>query len=328
MSGTWGISWYPIPEYRCDEQSDFYRQLSQTQIEFSSENDSHLRRQESLKLRPLYGRSMENILLVSLLLISGCFAGFTSGLFGVGGGFIVVPALLYVFGIFAYSSDEIIFVAVGTSLATIIVASVRAALTHHKLGSVNTTFLKDWGPWILTGGGAGVGLATFISGSSLKLTFAAGVGIYSIYFLFPAALTKYTFPKLPTGFTRAILGSCIGGFSVLLGIGGGTPVVITMTLCRRPIVEAVGTAACVGGIIGLVGTLGFSLLGLAETSVNLPPWSLGFINLPALLAIAICSIITAPTGARLAHRIDPLYLKRMFGIYLLTVSSIMFTQSL
>ena len=328
MSGTWGVGWYPIPEYRCDEQSDFYRQLSQTQIEFSSESDSHLRRQESLKLRPLYGRSMENILLVGLLLISGCFAGFTSGLFGVGGGFIVVPALLYVFDIFAYSSEEIIFVAVGTSLATIVVASARAALTHHKLGSVNITFLRDWGPWILTGGGAGVGLATFISGSSLKLTFAAGVGIYSIYFLYPAALNKYTFQKFPTGFTRGILGSCIGGFSVLLGIGGGTPVVITMTLCGRPIVEAVGTAACVGGIIGLVGTLGFSLLGLAETSVNLPPWSLGFINLPALLAIAICSIVTAPTGARLAHRIDPLYLKRMFGIYLLTVSSIMFTQSL
>ena len=271
---------------------------------------------------------MENILLLGVLLVSGCFAGFTSGLFGVGGGFIVVPALLYVFGIFAYSSDETIFVAVGTSLATIIVASARAALTHHKLGSVNITFLKDWGPWILIGGGVGVGLATFISGLSLKLTFAAGVAIYSIYFLFPAALNKYTFQRFPAGVAKASLASCIGGFSVLLGIGGGTPVVITMTLCQRPIVEAVGTAACVGGIIGLVGTLGFSLLGLAETSVNLPPWSIGFINLPALLAIATCSIITAPMGARLAHRINPLYLKRMFGIYLLTVSSVMFSQSL
>ena len=308
--------------------SDYYRRLSQTQIELSSESDSHLKCKGPLKLGALCGVSMEHFLLLGLLLISGCFAGFTSGLFGVGGGFIVVPALLYVFGIFAYSSDEIIFVAVGTSLATIVVASARAALTHHKLGSVNISFLKDWGPWILSGGGVGVGLATFISGPTLKLTFAAGVGIYSIYFLFPAALNKFTFQRLPAGFARAILGSCIGGFSVLLGIGGGTPVVITMTLCRRPIVEAVGTAACVGGIIGLVGTLGFSILGLAETSVNLPPWSLGFINLPALLAIAMCSIVTAPIGARLAHHVDPLYLKRMFGIYLLTVSSVMFTQSL
>ena len=100
-----------------------------------------------------------------------------------------------------------------------------------------------------------------------------------------------------------------------------------MTLCRRPIVEAVGTAACVGAIIGLVGTLGFVLLGMSQNSLDVPPGSLGFINLPALLAIAACSTITAPLGARLAHRIDPHYLKRMFGLYLLTVSSAMFIQS-
>ena len=270
---------------------------------------------------------MEYSALVFLLFFSGALAGFTSGLFGVGGGFIVVPALLYVFSIFGYSSEETIFVAVGTSLATIIIASARAALTHHKLASVNIMFLKDWGPWILLGSSAGVAAATTISGSSLAVIFASGVGIYSVYFLFPAALDKFTLHDFPKGVVRACLGSSIGGFSVLLGIGGGTPIVITMTLCRRPIVEAVGTAACVGAIIGLVGTLGFVLLGMSQISLDVPPGSLGFINLPALLAIAACSTITAPLGARLAHRIDPHYLKRMFGLYLLTVSSAMFIQS-
>ena len=270
---------------------------------------------------------MEYSALVFLLFFSGALAGFTSGVFGVGGGFIVVPALLYVFTIFGYSSEQTIFVAVGTSLATIIIASARAALTHHKLASVNIMFLKDWGPWILFGSGVGVAAATTISGSSLAIIFASGVGIYSMYFLFPAALNKFTLHDLPTGIMRACLGSSIGGFSVLLGIGGGTPIVITMTLCRRPIVEAVGTAACVGAIIGLVGTLGFVLVGMNQIALDAPPGSLGFINLPALLAIAACSTVTAPLGARLAHRIDPLYLKRMFGLYLLTISSAMFIQS-
>ena len=148
-----------------------------------------------------------------------------------------------------------------------------------------------------------------------------------MYFLFPSALDKFTLRDLPKGVVRACLGSSIGGFSVLLGIGGGTPIVITMTLCRRPIVEAVGTAACVGGIIGFVGAVGFALVGMSQISVAAPPWSLGFINLPALLAIAACSTITAPLGARLAHRVDPVLLKRMFGFYLLTVSSAMFIQS-
>ena len=276
----------------------------------------------------IHARSVDGIQCIGVsLFFSGALAGFTSGVFGVGGGFIVVPALLYVFSIFGYSSEATIFVAVGTSLATIIIASARAALTHHKLASVNIMFLKDWGPWILFGSSVGVAAATTISGSSLAVIFASGVGIYSMYFLFPAALDKFTLHDLPKGVVRACLGSSIGGFSVLLGNrwwdtnsyhydalpapncrGGGD-----CRVCRRNNRTRWHARFC-------------PCRDESDLS-RCAPGSLGFINLPALLAIAACSIITAPLGARLAHRIDPLYLKRMFGLYLLTVSSAMFIQS-
>ena len=270
---------------------------------------------------------IEALLLILTLLVAGAMAGLTAGLFGNGGGFVVVPALLFVFSLLGYQGDHLIFMAVGTSLATIVVSSFRAARTHQELGSVDREVLRTWAPWLTLGVGVGVYLAASTDARGLYLIFAAGVGIYSSYFLFPGMLDRYSFENLPAGLPRASLATCLGGFSALLGIGGGTPTIITMTLCGRSIVQAVGTAAGVGFIIGLVGCLGFALIGLQQAMPEAPPWSIGFVNLPALASISAASLMTAPVGARLAHRLDAVTLKRMFGVYLVVVSLTMFLKS-
>ena len=270
---------------------------------------------------------VEGLLLASTLLFAGAMAGLTAGLFGNGGGFVVVPALLFVFSFLGYQDDGLIYVAVGTSLATIVVSSFRAALTHHKLGSLDREVLRTWAPWLTIGVAVGVYLASQTDAKGLTLVFAGGVGFYSIYFLFPTMLDKYSFERLPSGLSRASFATVLGGFSALLGIGGGTPTVITMTLCGRSIVQAVGTATGVGFIIGLAGCLGFCMIGLMQSMSVGPPGSLGFVNLPALLAISLASLITAPMGAKLAHDLEQIVLKRMFGIYLIAVSITMFVTS-
>ncbi len=270
---------------------------------------------------------MEGLLLASTLLFAGAMAGLTAGLFGNGGGFVVVPALLFVFSFLGYQDEDLIYVAVGTSLATIVVSSFRAALTHHKLGSLDREVLRTWAPWLTIGVAVGVYLASQTDAKGLTLVFAGGVGFYSIYFLFPTMLDKYSFERLPSGLSRASFATVLGGFSALLGIGGGTPTVITMTLCGRSIVQAVGTATGVGFIIGLAGCLGFCMIGLMQSMSVGPPGSLGFVNLPALLAISFASLITAPIGAKLAHDLEQIVLKRMFGIYLIAVSITMFVTS-
>ena len=270
---------------------------------------------------------MEGLFLVGTLFIAGAMAGLTAGLFGNGGGFVVVPALLFVFSLLGYQDKDLIFVAVGTSLATIVISSFRAAITHHKLGSLDRDVLRTWAPWLTIGVAAGVYIASLTDAKGLTLVFAGGVGFYSIYFLFPTILDKYSFEHLPSGLFRASFATVLGGFSALLGIGGGTPTVITMTLCGRSIVQAVGTATGVGFIIGLAGCLGFCIIGLMQSISVGPPGSVGFVNLPALLAISLASLITAPMGARLAHDLEQIVLKRMFGIYLIAVSITMFVTS-
>ena len=270
---------------------------------------------------------MEIFGLLVLLITAGAVAGLTAGLFGNGGGFAVVPALVLLFSILGIESENLIFVAVGTSLACIIFSSARALMSHNKKGAVDFLVLKEWAPWLVVGVVIGVFIASYSQAEELYLIFAWGVLFYGIYFLFPKILDQTAMKQrnMPVGFARAGLVSFLGGFSALLGIAGGTITVITMSICKRPIYQAVATASGVGLIIGLVGALGFLILGFNKT--DLPFGSLGFINIPAVLIISLVSILTAPIGVEWAHNLEENKLKRLFGLYLLLVSSGMFWKA-
>ena len=266
------------------------------------------------------------VVLASALFLAGAVAGITAGLFGNGGGFVVVPALLAVFPLFSDDYSRHIYVAVGTSLATIIVSSSRAVHAHKSRNAVDFEVLKSWAPWLVVGVLFGLYVASMIDGSSLMLVFAIGVLIYSFYFLFPQWFAGRGGFSMPTGVGCATLATALGGFSSLLGIGGGTITVVTMVMCGRKVHQAVATASGVGVIISVPGALGFLVLGWNAT--GLPVGSIGYINLPALLAVCLTSVITAPIGARWAHSLNEIHLKRIFGVYLLGVSSTMFYKTI
>ena len=268
----------------------------------------------------------EITLFILLLSLAGLVAGITAGLFGNGGGFVVVPALLIVFPFLHSASSELMRVAVGTSLASIVISSARAVHAHSRRGAVDFKVLRDWSIWVVLGVGAGLYIASFTDSKSLVYVFAAGVLVYSIYFLFPNLFDSLKGKlSMPTGMARATLASFLGGFSSLLGIGGGTITVMTMVLCNRPAHQAVATASGVGFLIGLPGAVGFLIMGLGAP--DLPMGSIGYVNIPALMAISLFSIISAPIGARWAHSLDEVHLKRLFGLYLILVSITMFAKA-
>ena len=261
---------------------------------------------------------------VPALLLAGAGAGFAGGLFGIGGGFVVVPALVFLLPMLGVSTEQTAHVAVGTSLATIIFTSIRSTQSHAKRGAVDFNLLRSWAIWVVIGTALGALIADFVSGAQLAMIFGVGVLAFAIYFLLPARRGTPLFTEMPTGLPRAGMAGTLGAFSALLGIGGGTLTTLTMTVCGAPIHRAIGTAAGMGAIIAIPATLGFAFIGLNEEGL---PWgSLGYVNLPAALAIIATSMIFAPMGVAVAHKLPPEVLRRVFGIYLVAVGVTMIAK--
>ncbi|MEM7701113.1 MAG: sulfite exporter TauE/SafE family protein [Pseudomonadota bacterium] len=263
---------------------------------------------------------------VPLLLLAGAAAGFAGGLFGIGGGFVVVPALVMLFPLLGMETDMAAHVAVGTSLTTIIFTSIRATQSHAKRDAVDFSVLKSWALWVVLGTALGTLIADFASGAQLALIFGAGVIAFAIYFLLPARSGEPVFAGMPTGFPRAGVAGGLGAFSALLGIGGGTITTLTMTVCGAPIHRAIGTASGMGAIIAVPATIGFMIIGLGEP--HLPWGSIGYVNLPAAAAIIATSVIFAPMGVAAAHKLPPQILRRVFGLYLITVGVTMISKAM
>jgi len=260
------------------------------------------------------------------LLAAGLFAGFCAGMFGIGGGFVVVPALLLVLPLIGGDKTEFPHVAVGTSAATIIVASLRSVTAHAKRGAVDFEILKSWAPWLILGDTAGVVLASSVHGNILLLIFAVGVLMMSVMFIVPWLSRLVISDQMPTGFTRIAIAGGLGTFSSLLGIGGGTIAITVMTLCSRTIHKAIATASGIGTLIAIPTTIGFAIIGFYKPGL---PWgSIGYINIPAAIAISSMSILTAPFGVAAAHRLPAAPLKRVFGAYLVVISLFMFKNAL
>ena len=273
----------------------------------------------------MHGDVMTWLVPLVSMLVAGLVAGFAAGLFGIGGGFVVVPALLVVLPLLGGTHDAIAHVAIGTSAATIIVTSIRSLLAHAKRGAVEFEVLKSWAPWIVLGCGAGVLLAGHVNGNVLKMIFAVGVGLMSLNFLLPNVSGKVVSDTMPSGLVRMGIAGGLGTFSSLLGIGGGTIAIMVMTLCGRTIHRAIATASGIGTLIAIPTTIGFAIIGFKETGL---PWgSLGYINVPATVAIASMSMLTAPLGVAAAHSLPAGPLKKIFGVYLGVIAIVMFRNA-
>lgn len=260
------------------------------------------------------------------LLVAGLFAGFAGGLFGIGGGFVVVPALFAMLPLLGGEQSQYAHVAIGTSAATIIITSIRSVMAHAKRGAVDFEILRAWAPWIVIGDLLGVLLADHVDGRSLTLIFATGVLLMSLNFLLPKVGDKVLSQNMPSGISRVAIAGGLGTFSSLLGIGGGTIAIMVMTLCGRSMHRAVATASGVGTLIAVPSAIGFALIGIREGGL---PWgSIGFVNMPAVVAISAMSILTAPLGVAAAHSLPGPVLRRVFGLYLVFVAALMFRNAL
>lgn len=247
----------------------------------------------------------------------GIAAGLIAGLLGVGGGIVIVPVLYHVFTILGLDEAVRMHVAVGTSLATIIATSTSSWRSHARKGAVDMELLRDWGPFILVGVALGSLAAGWVKGPVLTGIFAVFALLVSLHMAFGRPEWRLGH-SLPTGAAKAGLAALIGGCSAMMGIGGGTFAVPTLTLFGTPIHRAVGTASAIGLIIGIPGTIGFILTGW--NAAPLPPFSLGYVNLLAVAAILPTSMAAAPWGARLAHSLDTRLLRRAFAVFLFLTS--------
>lgn len=261
------------------------------------------------------GHSLIEILaLLAALIGAGLFAGLIAGLFGVGGGTVIVPVLFWAFELLGVGGESNLHVAVGSSLLSIVVTSWRSLQAHRAHGAVDEAVLKAWTPWVGFGALVGAGIAGLTSMTGLAIVYAVCFMLIAAQFgLLPERVVLRH--DLPSGVARRVTGSVIGALSAMMGIGGGSFGGLMMTLCGRPIHQAVATASGFGMAIGAAATLGFIVFGWSAE--GRPPFSLGYVNLPAAVIIGGLTVITAPLGAQLAHRLNRLTLRRAFAVYLL-----------
>ena len=260
-----------------------------------------------------------------LLLVIGAFAGVLAGLLGVGGGIVLVPAFFYAFQTLGYDGPQLMQLCLATSLATIIVTSVRSVLSHNKKGAVDWDILRRWGPGIALGAIAGVMVAASMRSNTLQALFGVLGMVIGLYLGLGRAEWRLG-DAMPGGLRRAVISPMVGFLSVLMGIGGGSFGVPLMSLYNTPIHRAVATAAGFGVIIAVPSVAGFLFLPIDPQ--HRPPYTVGAINLVAFGIIVSMTMITAPWGAKLAHAMDPKPLRRVFAVFLTLVALNMLRKAL
>lgn len=261
-------------------------------------------------------------LFIAGLLLLGAFTGFAAGLLGIGGGMTLVPFLTLMFTAAKFAPAHVVHIAVATSLTTILFTSVSSVRAHHKRGAVRWDLIRWMGPGALIGTFAGAQIAGLLKTGVLALLFAGFVGFSALQMLRSKKSTDDNAPeRLPSRGTLAGTGGVIGFVSSLVGAGGGFITVPFLNWAHVGMHKAVATSAAMGFPIALGGLAGYVFAG--TRAEGLPPLSVGFIYLPALVACAATSVLFAPLGARTAHAMDVKTLKRVFALLLLALAGYM-----
>lgn len=254
---------------------------------------------------------------LAIFLTTGAVAGVTAGLFGVGGGLIIVPALAWLLPRQGVDSSVVMQLAIGTSLAVISATSISSTLAHHKRSGVLWPVLRKLAPGLMIGAITGGFVADLLSGGTLKKIVGTGALLVALQMWLDLKPGTPREPK-PLGHLELLsAGGVIGILAALIGIGGGSLTVPYLSLRGITMREAVGTAAAAGIPIAWAGAIGFMIAGHGQP--GLPAWTLGYVSLSGFIGIAAASVLTAPIGARLAHALSPKMLKRAFALMLFLI---------
>lgn len=259
--------------------------------------------------------------LIIALLALATLAGFLAGLLGIGGGLVLVPGLYYIFNHLGYTADNIMHLAVGTSLATIIATGISSARAHHKKGGVRFDLVKKIGLGMLIGVVIGTYIASETTGTGLKIVFASALVFFAL--LMQINLQKFNlFQDIPKQPWPTFAGTIIGTICTLMGIGGAALNVPYMTLHNVPIHKAIGSSAALGLVIAIPGVIGFLLIGqLGQGSGSeLPPFSIGYVNFLALAIIVPVTVLMAPVGVNVTHKFSVKTLRRVFSLFLVIIA--------
>jgi uncharacterized protein len=260
--------------------------------------------------------STEFIMISITLLLSGAITGILAGMFGVGGGALIVPVLYEVFGVLEIADETRMPLAVGTSLAIIIPTSIRSWLGHRSRGAVDGSLLRAWAVPIIAGVVLGAVIARYAPALVFQMVFVLVAGVNAIKLI--SGTKRWDLATdLPKGLALKAYGSIIGILSSLMGIGGGQIANIIMTTHGRPIHQAVATSAGIGVLISVPGALGYMLAGWGQP--GLPADAIGFVSVTGFLLFVPTTILTANLGVRMAHNLSSRALELAFGIFLALV---------
>ena len=256
--------------------------------------------------------------MLAALLAAGAAGGLLAGLLGVGGGIVIVPVLDVALVTAGVDPAVAMHVAVATSMATIVPTSISSSRSHAQRGSIDFEVVRRWSLPIVIGALAGSLVASSVDARVLAGVFGTVAALAALKMVLPLDHLVLR-SGIPGGLAGATLPASIGAVSAMMGIGGGTLSVPSMTLCGEPVHKAVGTAALLGLWISVPATAGYLLAQPGPTVT--PPWTIGWVSLPGFAIIAPVSWLLAPVGARLAHSLDRRRLSAAFGAFLLIVAA-------
>ena len=263
------------------------------------------------------------IFIVTAMAVFAVIVGFMAGLFGIGGGLIIVPVLFYIYSFVGIEQTFIMHLALGTSFSIIIPTSIISTMTHIKFEAVDFSIVKTFGVFVVIGVVFGTIFAVSLKTSSLVLLFSIMTMIFAIYFLMEKEKINPA-PRQINLIYRVICGFLSGFLSAPMGIGGGVFNVPIFKMFGYPINVAIGSSAAIGFLTALIGAIGFAVSG-SYLNVNVP-LSLGFVNIPTFLIFVPITSYMAKIGAKTVHKVDKRLLGKLFGIYLFIISCKLFYE--
>jgi uncharacterized membrane protein YfcA len=254
----------------------------------------------------------------------GAFAGFLAGLFGVGGGLAIVPILYILFAAQGFPQDHLMHLALGTAAASIIFTSITSMREHHKLGNIDWPIVRIMAPGLVLGAALGSGFAAQLPTRPLVLIFTAIV-LYAAGQMI-IGFKPHAARQMPGTAAQFVFGIAVGAVGALVAASGGFLSIPFMVWHNVPMKRAIGTSSGIGVPIAIVGAITYLASGM--DAFGLPAFSVGYVNLPALIGVASCTMLFAPLGARVANRLEVNKLKRVYGVYLLLIAVKMLHSSL